>query len=113
MVGLPPHDYRQEAFRKGIANAKSKAQSIAQSVGVRLGPALEVTELSQDLPQRGVESGTGMESLESDPSKANLEPFATLHHRYNSVTLVYSSEVSVVFEAHPLRCCSHKKCPKH
>ena len=82
-------------------------------MGVRLGPALEVTELPQEMTQRGAETGTGMESLESDPNKPNPEPFVSLHHRFNSATLLYSSEVAIVFEAQALRCCSHKKCPKH
>lgn len=101
--------HRQEAFKKAVGNAKAKAQCIAQTVGVQLGSALEVTELSQDVIQ-GSNSNAGMEVLESEPNRPCPE---SLHQRYGDATLVYSSEVAITFEVQPLRTCSHKKCRKH
>ena len=101
--------HRQEAFKKAVGNAKAKAQCIAQTVGVQLASALEVTELSQDVI-RGSSFNAGMEVLESEPNRPCPE---SLHQRYENATLVYSSEVAVTFEVQPLRTCSHRKCRKH
>ena len=97
---------RQEAFRIAVTNAKGKAQCIAQAVGVRLGAALEVDEISQDTVQ-GSETGTGMEALDSDSAQLSL------HQKYTNATLNYISQVHITFEVHPLQACSHKKCHKH
>lgn len=91
-----------------MANAKGKAQSVAQTVGVQLGAATEVTELSHDAFPG---SETGME-LESAPDP-NRPKFTSLHHRFSSATLEFRSQVSVTFEVQPMRTCGHKKCPKH
>lgn len=100
---------RREAFKKAVGSAKAKAQCIAQTVGVQLGPALDVTEVSHDV-LRVPDSGTAVEILDLEPNRPCLEP---LHQKYTSATLTYSSEVAVTFEAQPLRTCSHKKCKKH
>ena len=100
---------RQEAFKRAVANAKSKAQCISQSVGVQLGPAIEVTEISQDAIL-GPNSMTEM--LEPDLSQNEFLP-TSLYVKFGKETLIFKSQVSVVFESQPLRTCTHKKCKKH
>lgn len=100
--------YRQEAFKRAVSNAKSKAQCISQTIGVQLGAALEVIEISQDeFHNHDSRSGT-----EVDPNTPRVSP-SKLQQRLNSQDLTYTSQVSVIFEAQPLRCCSHRKCHKH
>ena len=102
------HVCRQEAFRRAVSNAKSKAQCISQTIGVQLGAALEVTELSQDEISHSISSsglGTGEMDDPGNP-RSRGDPL----QMFNEQKLTYTSQVSVVFEAHPLKSCSHKKC---
>ena len=100
---------RQEAFRRAVTNAKSKAQCISQTIGVQLGAALELNELSQDeiIHNTPLEQGAGGET--PDDSRLREGP-GRLQTIFNQQKLTYTSQVSVVFEAQPLKCCSHKKC---
>ena len=100
-------DFRQEAFKKAVSNAKSKAQCITQTVGVQLGSAIEVTEDSQHTSQ-GSDSSTDMGELEPDLNKP-VNHHTSLHQRYESSVLKYQSQVSTTFEVQPLRSCSHKE----
>lgn len=103
--------HRQEAFKRAVANAKSKAQCISQSVGVQLGPAIEVTEISQDVI---VGPNSMTEFLEPDLSPEKFIPSTcSLYVKFDKETLFFKSQVSVVFESQPLRTCTHKKCKKH
>ena len=99
---------RQEAFKRAVSSAKSKAQSISQTIGVQLGAALEVTEISQD-EIHGLPSGNG--ALEDDANVTrSRDGSESIQEISDNQELTYTSRVSVIFEAHPLRCCSHKKC---
>lgn len=100
---------RQESFRRAVLNAKAKAQCIAQTVGVQLGPATEVVELSQDRSE-DTSLAPGLHALQETALRTE-----GLHQRYAKETMTYTSDVSVVFETRPLlqRSCTHKKCPKH
>lgn len=90
---------RLEAFKRAAENAKAKAESIAQTVGVRLGAAMEVLELGQDV---------------SEEDQQGADAKSSSHYRkFRTATLHFSSKVSIVFESLPYRCCSHKKCRKH
>ena len=92
-------DCRLEAFKRAAENAKAKAESIAQTVGVRLGAAMEVLELGQDV---------------SEEDQQGADAKSSSHYRkFRTATLHFSSKVSIVFESLPYRCCSHKKCRKH
>ena len=94
-----------------MSNAKSKAQSISQTIGVQLGAALEVTDLSQDEIHNNV-SRIGAEE-EEDPNNvrsSTRDPTESFQQICNNRELTYTSQVSVIFEAQPLHCCSHKKC---
>ena len=99
---------RQEAFKRAVSNAKSKAQSISQTIGVQLGAALEVTELSQD-EIRGLLPSTGASEEDANATRSR-DGSGSIQQISNNQELTYTSRVSVIFEAHPLRCCSHKKC---
>lgn len=90
-----------------MSNAKSKAQSISQTIGVQLGAALEVTELSQDEVHSPMSSIGVLEDANVTRSK---EDSGSIQQISNTQDLTYTSQVSVIFEAHPMRCCSHKKC---
>lgn len=100
---------RQEAFKRAVSNAKSKAQCISQTIGVQLGAAVEVTEVSQEETHHP----TSRLGLEVDPNVPREETSSRLLQLLNNQELTYSSQVAVVFEAQPLRSCSHKKCHKH
>jgi len=99
--------YRQESFEKAVTNARSKAQSVSKTVGVVLGPAVEVLELSQDAIQ-------GLHSSSTDLNSSGNELLSNNPHvQLARETIVYRSQVSVVFETQPIHNCSHKKCKKH
>ena len=121
--------YRQQAFKVAVSNAKQKALGVAQMLDVRLGPALEVVETSQ---QEHREAGppTGSDpscedgphhcstarltvSRQTDSASSLHASSANLHERLRGSTVVYETRVEVTFEAFPLRACHHRKCPKH
>lgn len=100
---------RQEAFKRAVSNAKSKAQCISQTIGVQLGAALEVLELSQDeIHSHSSRVVTGVEEGETEPN-VPIPTREASSRILNNQKLTYTSQVSVVFEAQPLRCGSHKK----
>ena len=99
--------YRQEAFKKAIMNARSKALCIAQTVGVLLGAAYDVTEVSQEVEEVWIPN-----SCSDDPKTTDINK-ASLYHRVKAASLNYTSQVSITFEVFPLRVCQHKKCVKH
>ena len=101
---------RKEAFKQAVSSAKSKAQCISQTIGVQLGAALEVTEISQEEIHNPF-SRLGSEVDPNVPQEVGAS--SRLHQLLNTQELAYSSQVAVIFEAHPLRSCSHKKCHKH
>ncbi len=101
---------RQESFQRAVFNAKAKAQSIAQAVGVQLGPATQVIETSQDVADEpSTPRGSRGEVLETVSRAEGVQ------QTYTRETITYMSSVAVTFEAHPilLRTCTHNKCPKH
>ena len=83
---------------------------MSQTVGVHLGPAIEVMELSHDTAT-GLDFMTNMEP-DLDQTKVELLS-SNLHLQYDKEVLVFRSRVSVVFETQPLHMCTHKKCKKH
>lgn len=83
---------------------------MSQTVGVHLGPAIEVIELSHDTTA-GPDFITSMEP-DLDQTKVELLS-SNLHLQFDKEVLVFRSRVSVVFETQPLRICTHKKCKKH
>ena len=100
---------RQDAFKRAVCNAKSKAQSISQTLGVQLGVALEVTEISQD----ELHNPTSRLLSEVDSNVPKEGASSRLLRLLNNEELTYTSRVAVIFEAQPLHSCSHKKCHKH
>lgn len=92
---------RGEAFRQAVANARAKAQSVSHTLGVQLGPALSLVEKQL------------VENLVSDAYTArNEEDACSLADRITKTSTVFSSEVTVVFEATPVKKCSHKRCTR-
>lgn len=89
---------------KAVTSAKAKAECITQTVGVHLGPAIEVKEIQQDCVQ-GSPALVGME-FESPQSSG-------LHLRHMNASMVFTSQVAICFETQPARLCNHKKCRKH
>lgn len=104
--------HRKEAFSTAVANAKAKAQSVSQTVGLRLGPVLTLSELQQceesscdpSHQEGGRQGRRGMTRSGADHD---------LTGRIREATVEYSSQVTAVFEALTNRNCSHKKCRKH
>lgn len=96
---------RQEAFKRAVTSAKAKAECIVQTVGVQLGPAIEVKELQQDCVEGSITEQVS--DLEGSVQSAGL------HQRHVNSSLVFLSDVSICFETQPARICSHKKCRKH
>ena len=92
-----------------MSNAKSKAQCISQTIGVQLGAAIEVTEVSQD----EIHNPASRLGSESNPNVPREGASSRLLQLLNNQELIYSSQVAAIFEAQPLRSCSHKKCHKH
>lgn len=88
-----------------MTSAKAKAECIVQTVGVQLGPAIEVKELQQDCLQ-------GSMTEQVSDLESPVQP-AGLHLRNVNSSLVFISDVSICFETQPVRICSHKKCRKH
>ncbi len=94
--------YRQEAFKRAVENARSKALSICQTVDVQLGPAVEVLELET--------------TTVAPPETVGLDsdlPTNNLHIQYARETISFRTQVSVVFDTHPVHLCTNKKCKKH
>lgn len=98
---------RQEVFKKAISNAKAKAESIAHTVGVQLGPALEVVELSENVQEEPQAQTWNHPQAERQSQPSH---FVSLHQRVINCTVTYTSRVSTIFEVQPLRTCQHKKC---
>ena len=118
--------HRQQAFKAAVSNAKQKALGVAQMLDVRLGPALEVVETSQQEHREACPPTGSDPSCHDGPhhhSTARLTvsgsasslhaSSANLHERLRGSTVVYETRVEVTFEAFPLRSCHHRKCPKH
>ena len=103
-------------FQQAVANARQKAASVAQLLGVQLGPALEVEETSnQDCIIRGAshsEPSNQPDMLVFSEHQHTLSSH-NLHDRVKACTETYSAEVRVKFEVSPLRTCHHRHCPKH
>ena len=74
---------RQEAFKRAVTNAKSKAQSISQTIDVQLGAALEVNELSQDeiIHNTPLEHGVG-EALDDSRLREGPGRLQTIFNHY-------------------------------
>lgn len=85
---------RQEAFKRAVISAKAKAECISQTVGVQLGPAIQVTETDQD---SSAQQGTGDGDVGS------------MHQQHLVASLTFISRVFVCFDTQPLRPCTHTR----
>ena len=99
-------EHRQEAFKRAVISAKAKAECITQTVGVQLGPAIEVKEIEQGCIQ-GSPAPVGEQGVESPQTPG-------LHRSHVNTCMVFTSQVVICFETQPTRLCNNrKKCPKH
>jgi len=97
---------RQEAFKRAVISAKAKAECVTQTVGVQLGPALQVVELTQE----SADAPTAKERTKLDTTDQSP---ASLHQKHLNASLAFTSRVYICFETQPVRVCSHRKCTKH
>ena len=104
---------RRRVFQEAVVNAREKAASVAQLLGVRLGPALEVEEIANHHHEiRGASPSTSSDQPESQVTPDPPSP-PSLQQRVKEATETYSAAVRVKFEVSPLRACHHRSCPKH
>lgn len=94
---------RQEAFKRAVTSAKAKAECISQTVGVQLGPAIEVRELEQssETPKQaagGIETHHRASTLSAHNTHST-----SLHHVHTNASIAFTSRVFVCFETLPLR----------
>ena len=86
--------FREAAFKTAVTLAKSKAQSVSQSLGVQLGPVLTLIEekLSEDSPDE-----------KYNDKNDCVEKYSADMQRMIDATVIYLSVVSAVFEVIPLK----------
>lgn len=82
---------RQDSFKKAVTSARSKAECISQTVGVQLGSAIQVKELSQD---------AGPVKEAADPELDPQLPPPSLHQKHINASWIFTSKVFVCFETH-------------
>ena len=99
--------YREEAFCTAVTNAKKKAESVSQTVGLCLGSVVTLAEVHQS------EEADHCSSQGSLIEERRREGRGDLSSRIRESTMEYTSQVTAVFEALSTRNCSHKKCRKH
>ena len=91
--------YREEAFKQAVANARAKAQSVSDTLGVQLGPAISLVEKNlTETPISDVCAG-----------KDHHKDICKLADSVAKTSSFLSSEVSVVFEAAAPKMCSQKR----
>ena len=101
--------YREEAFCTAVTNAKKKAESVSQTVGLCLGSVITLAEVHQS-EEAHHHSTAGQGSLIEERRREGRSDLST---RIKESTAEYTSQVTAVFEALSTRNCSHKKCRKH